>query len=800
MPIPFATATTALINAENPCCCGLPECVKASLDFEDRAIKHCLVGWLPHSKIYNFGMPTLRPDAFDYRSFGTLIPLYKTKRLTDKTVATGRRVIKAKRYGGDPIGVEETFSFTATLNRNVTVILEEEAAKAVEDWPASSNYPLGQCPPEDTVLPAGAPAGQAASVVSDGHEDDHSDPTTVAMILTWTDNRPEVTYPTGGGELGDEPLTVKAGGYQVLVDGVSQPIDVPPSEADNPDFVGTRILLNNGDNTKHYLQVRHVCGEGTGRWSSPFEFSLLTPSCGATIYVCGGSYLFGTSAGNPQRNVSYATLNAAESWTSSSGTGNFNPCDPDPITLPPGYASAGLGVGPVSGPGSGDMTTTSSVVADRIVTVTSGSGSGPDPTHDPEAEPEDPPADPPDDPDETDPPVPTPGWVSTLDAETSTTTRVETLLYLNNQNAGDATMGELYTLVLGRLTGWGDLFGWGIYPNYHTLDYSVSGPPHYANSVRCWGLFGITDGSDGGGSNLFLTLAQGRYRWYVPPEHAGTTYSVVWEVGRFDDRWMAWAAAYYAWAVAKYDFLNRPEEGDDDYPVLDDFWDDPETTEVDEREASLVEAIAALPQDPGAAPEEPVALRPVIITSPEPWVWSIAQAATEPETVDPCDPTYDSRVLIEPAEPDAGDYEEPEDYEDAHAAWVIAHAAYDAAVAAAYAKSRRVSPWYLMTPTRVSDHRYIPTAPAALGDDPTAEAIDSHGRQVATYEWRLARYNNEERNHDSFRICNVRHLCGNNPSGVAITEWDADHPTTELPPLDPAVADPRRWEDWYNNA
>ena len=101
--------------------------------------------------------------------------------------------------------------------------------------------------------------------------------------------------------------------------------------------------------------------------------------------------------------------------------------------------------------------------------------------------------------------------------------------------------------------------------------------------------------------------------------------------------------------------------------------------------------------------------------------------------------------------------------------------------------------------TRVSDQQYIPFTVAALPAEPppTANAIAAHARAVATYNWRLARYNDPARDHECFRICNVRYICGQSPYGT-ITNYDTGFPVTELPTLDPTTANPRRWADWYS--
>lgn len=757
-------------NARNPCCCPLPDCPAATVDFEVRAAEVCRKGYSPNLKNYPLvsGDSIVNPNAFDPRTTGVLVPLYKNKKTTNKDVITGRRVIKFKYYGttdGDNVlVVKSSFSATSVMRYIVSTTLESAYGQTPESWPASGNLPLGQCPPEDTILPADSPGGLTASVIASGGAGDTSSETTTTFKLSWTDNRPEVTYPTGGGESGTDPLTEKAGSYQVRVDGGSVPL---------LDATSAVILLNNTDNTEHQFSVRHVCGEGTGQWSAPKKFNLVAPGCAPTVYLCN----VGETTGNPQRSVPYSVSDAATTFTTSQGSGVSSSCKAISITPDPVY-----GTPPWEGGVEASITAyNKEVTADKTVETYTGTYNATPDTEHPEnpgeAETTDPPPTPPEPPPEVDPETPLPGWENTLNSNIAAKTGIVTVTYSNDQNGGDVTLAALYTEALAIHTGFGDVFGWGLGANYNGG--GVASRPNFSRSVRCLGDYQITNGDGLQGGGPYVTLAQARYRWYVPKSHTGASHTTHWQIGRFDDRWVKWAQDFYTWAVGKYDFLNRPKPGDDDYPVIEDYED----------AAGLADAIAGLPQDPGIAPNEVESLRPLVVETPIPWLWSNTQAESEPETISICDPTRNGRVLKEPVDPGGV----------GHDAWVIAHAAWVAAVAAALAKSKRVSPWYRITPTRVSDVllKPDPVPPLPTDPPPTAGAVAARARQVTTYNFLLARYDNPARRHESFRLCNVRRFCGATPAGT-ILSYDTGFPTTELPPLDPTKANPRVWANWYD--
>lgn len=736
-------------NSRNPCCCPLPECVFPTLDFEVRAADACRPGFYALSKDTPVIGPPVWPDAFDYWSFGVLVPVYKTKQVLSHVVTTGRRTIRYKLYSGDPLVVEDSFSYIESLNYNLRQTVNSEYGQPIEYWPASTNRGLpSACPPESDILPASAPTGLSMTSV-DAEEG------FVTVKLSWADNRPVMP---------GDPET-KAGQYQIKVNG---------SIATGIFFSDTEfhITLSETDMAWYYFQVRHDLGEGIGQWSNRHYYSLSSePRCPDLTNRCDNSF----SEGNVQQNQKYSDLIARHTWTTGTDSGNYG-CDYSEPTVP----SPEIILAPVSQPATGDLTFTYTRLENEDKLLITGSTSGmPDPDH-PELDDE--PGDYPDEstspPPEVDPTEPVSGWNLTTNSNVCTTTDVESTTYSDNRNAGDTTLSAMLVDATTTLSGFDDLFGWGLYSNYYALARPVNGPAMPYAAVRCFGNYPITSGG-GAVGELFVTLGQARYRWYIGSSHTGTLYKTTWNIARFDDRWCEWAEKYYDWAVEKYAFLNRPEPGDEDYPVLEDF-EGPDAAE------QLADAIAALPQDPGTAPVEPESLRPSIISSPPAWNWSVAQAASEPESLDICDPTYDDRTLVAPVE---ADFETPELY-------AAALAAYNAAVAAATAKSKRVSSWSIITPDRVSDLLAKPTPVAPLPPEPTAYDIALHARRTATYNYLLARYEDTTRVHESFRIANVRHVCGATPAG-AIENWDSSFPVTELPALDPASFNPNRYAEWY---
>jgi hypothetical protein len=275
---------------------------------------------------------------------------------------------------------------------------------------------------------------------------------------------------------------------------------------------------------------------------------------------------------------------------------------------------------------------------------------------------------------------------------------------------------------------------------------------------------------------LAVRIREARLSWTVPENHDANNYGVRWRIGFFSDKWLKWRGDRYAWCKALYDFFQAPEPGDPDYPVLSDFAghahpaDDLaaaiDALQKDPRifppsgwtlsdglyhkgDEELTEAALRdrynLPEDPGTAPTAPV-----LVGDPFEWVWDSEQAAVDPETVDPCDPTFDARQPDpEPVRTDFPDTPEGLD------SFNTAHDAWDAARDAAIERSKRTSPWYVITP---------PSLPSVPG---------------------------------SFYICDVRHICDMaNPNGI-IENYDHRFPTSELPALDPTEFDPSVYAAWF---
>jgi hypothetical protein len=355
-------------------------------------------------------------------------------------------------------------------------------------------------------------------------------------------------------------------------------------------------------------------------------------------------------------------------------------------------------------------------------------------------------------------------WSEELNEETGTR-------YENDINTGETAMASMFTELEALVAAYDDLYGWGITltGSWPTLD----GGYTPETGAAC-----VTKFFPQTGNNLSAALKV-RMRelgtsWTVQEDHEGTAFKVLWDVAFFSAEWEAWALAHYLWAGSEYRWLNRSMPGDDDYPEPEDY----ETTEeynaaldaipkdpdvfppsgwttnagppITYTKAGVTLSETALRDlyelyaDPGGAPTAPA------VQDSEEWTWASTQAAVDPETVDPCDPTFAARQ--QPAEPVREDYPEgeegTEEFDDAHAAW-------DAARLEAIERSKRTSPWFIFTPA------LMPTVPG------------------------------------HFRVCNVRHICDlENPNGI-IANYDHAFPTTELPELDPTTSDPSRWADWY---
>lgn len=347
-------------------------------------------------------------------------------------------------------------------------------------------------------------------------------------------------------------------------------------------------------------------------------------------------------------------------------------------------------------------------------------------------------------------------------------------------NQGMTRLGTEFTRAQGIAGAYGVAERWG--KTYPVLGSTVPGA-FAKGTYPVWGNLAVYA--------VELLFRQMRYRWSVSTEIPGL-YKIVWSIGAFSQQHVAWRAAYYAWAVQKYDFLHKPAPGDDDYPVIGDFTDNPETGE-DEAADGLAAAIAAIYAitDPGAAPTEPSgAFAPVVVTADLEWEWTPAQGERIYETVGVCDPTYSARVPQPPVLPEDPTEEESEDYA---AAWE----AYNDAIEARQEASKRQSEWYVVTPTDYFRDVVVPSLPAPLPTDPapTSEQIATHARQTLAHTTLKAEYDAIPRK--SLQVCDVRYVCNpNGPAGEIVT-YDLGFPQTEIPPLDPENENPRLWTAWW---
>lgn len=763
MSIPFEMSDTDDVNAANPCCCPESPCFSAYIEYDFRDSEICKGGWSPYFKWNN--NPETYPNAFDLETYGKLVPLYKTSTYTVHVTISG--TIHEKWVNSSDHVISETYDWNSSINYDFTTTIISENQKPLDEWPAGS-APLGSCPPEDKVF-----AGKATAAGVKIKQTEDPDDEIVEVTLSTPDVRPN--HPT---EVDEEGKPTKAGGYEWLVDGQSY-------GSAEPEFT---IHLNKDDTTCHEFRVRHsVGGSGAGPWSKAKVFSVNGNPCCKEPEKPGCT---DNTTGNPQWSASQAYLSdlGSTSWTeaytntsggSSSQSGKGYGCDARGPTNVPYALQPTIFGGLFAGDmplywattflGATTVETGRSVTEDwEIFTWIADTNN----TYTP-------------DPSEPD----APGWYCPAYSENGTKKYTAKTTLSNDQNQGTSTVDGMFSTLLATVKAYPESYGWGITLGYGSGFTSTT-------EARAIGGYPESAGGTNGVGIIFARIREIRFRWEVPDNHDGTSYKTQWNIGRFHDRWVTWRGEYYEWAVKKYEFLQKPKPGDENYPKLSDFWNDPTTPENEAKEALkwAIEALDAI-KDPGKAPEEPKDLKPEIISSPEPWVWFETQGEKPDERIDACDPTKNSRELHEPEKPKRDDFDTDEQFKAAVESYKSALAAYNTAVAARKAASKRQSPWYIVTPDKWSDYRGKPDPVQPLPENPDENDRKAHDRATKRYNFLLGRFNSTH--HASLVVCNVRHTCNIGDPAGEIENWDRGFPTTELPPLDPTKEDPWRWAEWY---
>lgn len=813
MAIDFEHSDTDKINAKLAgCaeCCPEPACLYAQITVETRDTEICKSGFPPYLKSEG------RPLGFDLAgAAGTLIPVYKKATVGIDVAIVGSQAQTAKLYASGE--VEETASRSYTAAMEVEISTEIIHQQARHEYLAS-NVPYGLCGDEAAVVAAAGPSGLAAVVGAYGTGfavvDDYE-----GVILSWAENRPE--YPVG----------TKFGYYVVEVDGAAV------GGGSYIDELSVQIYLEEGDVSCHEFQVRHVVGANKlGQWSEPFLFHQGENDCCVVAdgYECGGYVPGNRQTSNPtqagisgSQTLDGVTTTAAniycgelgspgdaplsnclisgtsgisavtvigtasqdgtiEVWTTRRPTGALTNVEATGVTA--------TGVTVVGGVITGGTITSGTLISADGTTGTLGGGSivgtltggtitggtmdgsgnltggtisggslsegGSSATLDDDG------AD-----------AGFSGWNVTSDAYSNTYTiksgeglaGVDGYVTLTDDINTGATLAAVLLTQLGTLVGgFSETYGWGLVINEPA--WPVTPAAGAARVAAYWPKIGAYVSS-----SIWVRMREIRHQVTVPAEHVGTGYKTLWDWVFFPDAWVVWREAKIKWALAEYAWLNRPEVGDEDYPVIGDF------SEEDDPSAALAAAIDALQKDPevfppagwtlvggeyekgdeslteqelrdryrlypdpGAAPSGPT-----VIDGGE-WEWDSEQGPVDPEVVSPCDPTYAARLPDpEPVREDFPEGEEgTEDFDAAHEAWEEAR---DAAIE----RSTRTSPWFVFTPAEL---------PASEGN---------------------------------FLIANVRHVCDvDNPNGV-IENYDHDFPTSEVPDLDPTAGDPFEFAEWY---
>ncbi len=775
MPIHFEAADISSWNARNPCCCPLPECLPAIAESATRSASCCVSGYFPyflnHAPNYPGSDPEPYPGAFDPYTMGVPIPVYKDKTKTQHIKINGTFHCEVEQYVPKPNNpgqylLDKKWIYDNAVDYDRIDTLESSYGKERHEWPAA-DHPLGACPPESGFFHVAPPSGVTVSAAAA-----QAGSSQRRVTLTWADNRGTLPPPSG---VTPPPPAQKAGIFELRLDGFQYFSSTASLE----------ILMDKTDATCHEVQIRHRlsdpnAGDGAcGQWSLLQPFSLGNNACCvASVKRCSDE-----TEGNWQHNLGLAAINNAGcTWkTSFTQNGVTIPTQGDYFSCS-GTATAQARWNVLDGVGSGQPTlnlgsyVTTYTPAKMVTTRTAAVNK---PNTRPAANQAD-----------------SYAQVTNL-SEYGTSESTETIELSGDQNLlGQLAADAQFNRLTGIIGGWSSIYGWGAA--------STGG----ALSAKATSRFPETDGTGALGTTISAYILQRRFRWYVPPAYAGKKHKTQWDIARFPNKWVEWRAEYFQWAVDKYVFLHKPKPGDDDYPVeplLADFPpDDPDTTDYDEHVDAYNDAhtnylgeVAAIDEitDPGTAPAQPAEL-PFVIESGE-WEWDSAQTESQQEVIDACDPTKKARELTEPAEPIRADFSSDYSFNLAHTAWVGLHADWVVNVAARQAATARLSPWYLVSPARASDWRDKPSPVPALptNPQPTPYEVSQHERDVAIYHFMLARYNDGI--HETFCVCNVRHGCGMTPAGPFLS-YDLTYPTTELPPLSPATANPSRWYDWYH--
>lgn len=559
MTIPFENSDTDDYNAANPCCCDESDCQYAEIEIALRDSELCKGGFQPYTQIP--GDPVTYPDAFDLQTFGKLIPLYRTRTVTNQITRVGTYSETWNYESGGVIS--QTFQYNSSVNFDFTTTLVSEYQRAYDYWDAGSQ-PYGLCPPESTVFAGTASASGVRIAAAVEGED-----TRQVTLLS-----PDVS-PSVSGE--------KVGFYEWMVDG---------------SIIGTGtnekvIQLNKDDETCHEFTVRHVCG-GNGKWSKPKVFSLNSnPCCKEPEPMTCGTVTTGNSQWSlSQQQVSDGGGTWSSSYSnttggpSSSDSGTFSACTGTTPNNVPGAIKGGIfgslffAAEPLSWITSSNTTSTTTnrtINEDTLTRIWIP------------------------DTDITTPDNGSTGWWPSRQKESGEAKGIDKTTLSNDQNQGKSTIDRMFTELLGTVKAYPKTFRWS------------SG----GNVARAVGGYPETQGGSGNLGQIYIRIREIRHRWKVPDTFDGLAYKTTWRVGRFHDRWLDWRTEYYDWAVEKYAFLQKPKPGDDLYPKRSDY-------ETAEEYQAAVDALDEI-KDPGEAPKEPEGLKPEILDSPAPWEWKATQ-------------------------------------------------------------------------------------------------------------------------------------------------------------------------------
>lgn len=537
-------------------CCPPPTCLPPATHVWEKApfIRHC--GW---AALATYDAPDPEDEdetvGFDWAQVPAVpIPLYLHREdyvETQYSASFQGEWKKNKTPGATtpPNSLDETLSRTREIAFTERISCPQEYGKTPWAWDAS-NIPRDRCSGSGVSAPA-AVTGITASVtdsVPEYDDDGNLVRTLYTVAVNWSDNRPE--FPAG----------TKVGTFALIVNGGG----VLTTDEDHAEFSTYTPGCT-------LIQVQHIHsslgfgGVSNGTISAPTPFYIRTEDededgpCAVPEWdVCSSS---GGPCNSSDPTSTHETWSQTGTYGGTAANGSGTECDPYPTNPPSG---AGFGWGSFS---QGDLVSSSSgnvsqskFEAQRDYQWTYSGSFSPSAT------------------------VYT--WQPVTDDRSADTTIREGHELSGLITATPATMYDEAVLELEEITEPTDL-GTGLLPKTELeIDNFVT--PRFPSTT----------------GQRSLRYRQQTFRWIVPEDHGGTYFTVVWDSYLVPDAWIQWRNDYYAWAVAKYAYLNRPEPGDPDYPVIGDFFDDPETDE-DEREAALADAIAALPQDPGTAPEEP---------------------------------------------------------------------------------------------------------------------------------------------------------------------------------------------------